>query len=194
MLKIFSSLLLALAVTGCSVLSPTPEDQAKAAEKWVKLGEPGENHKILERLLGVYKVETSFWSKPELPPYTSVGSSQFAAILGGRFIEERHSGSVGDRLFEGVGLYGYDNALSHFSNTWTDSLNTSIISSIGRYDKERDLIVFKGPVYDPILEEEKDITTVLRFISANQFSVALYEEGRRGALWKTVEMVYTKNG
>src|SRR5262245_41553539 len=85
-------------------------DMAKMMEACMKAGTPGKEHEELAKCVGTWKVTGKHWVTSDAPPMESSGTSTFEMILGGRFLQEHHKGTMGDMgPFEGIGTLGFNN-------------------------------------------------------------------------------------
>ena len=94
--------------------------------------ESGVHHK-LTFLVGTWEGTTKTWFEPGIVADQSPMKGTFRPILGGRFVMYEYQGSLGDKPFEGMAIYGYDLANDAFQCSWIDSfhMGTGIMLSSG---------------------------------------------------------------
>src|SRR5215831_18036279 len=86
-----------------------PSPQA-LLEALAKAGTPGPEHKKLEPFVGDWTVTVTLWTDPNQPPAQATGTAQRRWIMGGRFVQETARIECHGKTFEGMGLFGYDQA------------------------------------------------------------------------------------
>jgi len=127
-----------------------PEKLAAAMEMMAK---PSESHKHLQEMVGEYKT-IAHWSDRSDPTSTKTmrdeGTATFESILGGRFVVQEFHGHVGGEKFEGMGLYGYDNAQQKFVGVWVDSMGTGILHTSGKRDPKTGKVIEDGHIVTPV--------------------------------------------
>ncbi len=141
--------------------APKPEDKpddAKMMAQMMELAKPGENHKVLEGLVGTWKYTTKLWMSPDpkAPPMEYSGETVVKPIMGGRYFQSDVSGKIQmpgadgkmmDMDFKGMEIAGYDNAKKIYVSSWVDNMGTGIMLSEGSYDaatKTPDLYFRRG--------------------------------------------------
>ena len=102
-----------------------------AMDEMMKLGEPGEMHKHLEKAAGEWDAKTKMWMAPGMAPEESTGKAVFRSMLGGRFVQMQYSGTMMGGPFRGFAIYGYDNATKKFESVWIDSFSTGMMKGTG---------------------------------------------------------------
>ncbi len=198
MKKIFNTLLFVTALLSSSVLiaqetaeKATGTLSSAEGNAWEKYMEVGPMHKMLEASAGDWKAEMTFWMGPGTEPQTSSSSCTNSMILGGRYQESKHSGTVMGMPFEGQGLVGYDNIKKVFISTWVDNMGTGVSVSEGPYDEKTKSITFKGTMMDPMSGKDMKIRQVYSFIDAKteKFEMYMTHEGKE---YKSMQIVYTR--
>src|SRR5258708_39348846 len=112
------------------------DSQAKAKaemEAYMKLAQPGDHHKRLGHLAGKWKTSGQIFN-PGQPPVEMSGTVESSWILGGRYLQELHTGSFMGQPFEGRSLDGYDNITKEYFSTWVDNMGTAVMIFHGRCD------------------------------------------------------------
>jgi hypothetical protein len=84
---------------------------------------PGIGQKFLERFVGDWKVEKSFF-RVSGEASTSEGTCRQHMIHGGRFLQSDFTFGTGEEATTGTGIIGFDPATNRFSSTWIDSRST----------------------------------------------------------------------
>ena len=115
------------------------DPMAAAMAEWMANANPGEHHAKLDALVGNWDVTTHYWMAPGAPPQVSDGTSKIKWVLEGRYIIEKFTGSfqmpgMESQAFQGIGFTGYDNAKGEYISTWSDTMSTSMLSSVGQFD------------------------------------------------------------
>lgn len=109
----------------------SPEMQAEM-QAWMQLAQPGEHHKHLDKYVGSWELEVTFWMGPDAEPMTSPpGAAEVDWILGGRFLEWNHTGDFGGMPFEGKAIDGYSNLDEEYQASWVDNFGTLILDYTG---------------------------------------------------------------
>src|SRR5947209_9806591 len=68
---------------------PAMPDMAEMIKKMKALAQPGPEHKLLENLVGEWKIKTKMWmAGPGTPPSENDGHASVKWVLGERFIRE----------------------------------------------------------------------------------------------------------
>ena len=178
--------MVSLLITGVVVSQEmTPEQQAEMMKAMM----PGEHHGHLEVLAGEYTYTMKIWMGPGEPTETT-GTSSKTMIMGGRYIQEMHEGSMMGMPFTGTGWTGYDNVDERYEATWIDNFGTGIYTYHGQWDDEVNGIVMHGSFTDPVTGEKVELKTVTRLEGPDKMVYTSYErrkgdkEGR-----KTLEIV-----
>ena len=109
----------------------TPEQQA-AMEA---LATPGEMHAWLASHAGTYDMDIKTMDA-EGKPATAKATATVSMVLGGRFQEQRLTGTFMGKPYEGYGLTGYDNLKREFVNYWFDTMGTA--PSVARGSRSAD--------------------------------------------------------
>ncbi len=114
-------------------------DMAAAMAEWMADANPSEHHAKLDAMAGNWDVTTQYWVAPGAPPQVSTGSSKLKWILDGRYIIEKFTGSfqmpgMEPQPFQGFGMTGYDNAKGEYISTWSDTMSTTMLVSVGQFD------------------------------------------------------------
>jgi Protein of unknown function (DUF1579) len=164
--------------------------EAEAMAAWVAAGSPGDPHKVLARFAGSWTTKTKVFPGPGAPAMESAGSAECKLILGGRFLESQHTGSMMGMPFEGRGLDGYDNFRKRYVGTWTDNMTTAIIQLTGQLSADGKTLTYEGTMDEPATgEKDKVHQFISRFISENEihFSIVVKSTG-----FKMMEMTYTR--
>lgn len=148
--------------------------QALMAEM-MKTISPGPQHQSMAKnLAGTWKTTTKAWMGPE--PTVTEGKSVMTAILGGRFVQEQHSGSFMGAPFEGIGLYGYDNVKKMHFNLWMDTTSTGVIFSTGGLDPSGKVLTLHGSYTDPATGKEQTMKLVAKQVDDNTRVLEMYGE------------------
>ncbi len=111
---------------------PPASDMEKAL---TELGTPGEMHKWLASQEGTWAVAMTSHGSDGKAEQTQANAT-VKMVLGGRFQEQRFTGTVEGKPYEGYGLTGYDNLKKEFVLYWFDSMST--VPSISRGQRSAD--------------------------------------------------------
>jgi len=156
----------------------------------MKTASPGPQHQAIAKAMsGTWKTTTKSWMGPE--PTITEGKSVLAPILGGRFVQEQHVGTLFGGPFEGVGLYGYDNAKKAYTNVWMDSFSTGIILSTGTMDASGKVLTLHGSYDDPMTGKEQTMRLVSKQVDDNTRLLEMYGE-YDGKEMKMSEVTYKR--
>jgi hypothetical protein len=101
-------------------------DMQTIMEIYKKVGTPGEPHKLLAKLEGIWTTRTRSWMEPGKPPVESMGTCDQKMVLGGHYLRQEYAGDMMGQPFTGINLMGYDNHTGKYVSVWLDSFSTGI--------------------------------------------------------------------
>jgi len=169
--------------------APSQDEMMKA---WTAQATPGPVHKALEAAVGTWDVKTKAWMAPGAPPTESAGTSENQMILGGRFLEQRYSGTMMGQPFNGIGVTGYDNYKKKVVATWIDSMSTSIMEMQGSADKTGKVITCYGTMDDVIAKKPLKIKSKVTIVDADHHKYESWHTGPDGKWSQDLEITYTR--
>lgn len=167
----------------------TPEAQAMMA-KWQEFATPGENHKVLNALVGNWDYAMKWWMAPESEPAMSKGTNEIKWILGGRFLQDWTKGTSMGQPFEGMGLTGFDNGKKKYQATWIDNMGTGILTSESTYDPVKKIFTEHGRFTDPT--GEISFRGKIKLIDNDHYVYEMYTPGKDGKEFRMLEISYTR--
>jgi hypothetical protein len=174
---------------GEAVSSP---HQKAMMDAMMKAGAPGPEHKMLASSVGKWKTATKWWSAPGAEPKESSGEAKIISVLGGRFIEEIHTGKMSGMKFEGMGLTGYDNLTKKYIGTWADNMGTSIMMMTGTWDDATKTCTMAGTFTDPMDNKTKTMTMKIQIVDKNTHIAEFFVDSPDGKPVKTMEIKYMR--
>ncbi|MFZ1699927.1 MAG: DUF1579 domain-containing protein [Pyrinomonadaceae bacterium] len=100
------------------------------------------HHAQLANLAGEWSGMTRTWFEPDVIADESLMTGTIRSILDGRFVMHEYSGSLSEKPFEGVAIYGFDLATQKFQAAWADSfhMSTGIMFSEGSPGSKFDVL------------------------------------------------------
>lgn len=194
------SLILALSVLFLGTSGSFADDKAPPAgdfdpaaiqQLFQAHAETGPEHEHLKRMVGEWKtVMRDHMSKPG-EVVESRGEAKIRAILGGRFIQQRVTGSVNGEKYQGTGISGYNNATEKYTGVWLDNMGTGIMTMEGTYDPETEEMVEIGSYDGPI--GKMTFRMVSKQVSDDEIRFTMHSKMTPDAPeTKCMEMVYTR--
>ena len=185
-----------LAITVSAVLffinsfqaSAQTQDQMKA---WTDYMTPGDVHKMIAKWDGKWKEDVTMWMQPGAPPTKSTATCVNKMVLGGRYQQSQHTGTMMGKPFEGMGTLAYDNARKMLISTWVDNMGTGIMYMEGTWDPASKSATFKGKSPDPTTGKEMDIKQVFTAVDDNTQKLEMFMT-QEGQEFKTMEIMLTR--
>ncbi len=172
---------------------PPPPDMEAMMQKMMEAGSPNQNHKLLDRYVGYWNTESSFWMDgPDKPPVVNRGRGSFSWVLGGRFLRQDYQGSFMGSEMSGIGYYGYDNMQKKYVQIWMDNTSTAMYPASGTLDDGGKTLTLTGPMDDPATGEMgKTVRYVIGIPQNGRFVFEMYDMSIPGPNKKTGEILYT---
>lgn len=166
-------------------LPGTPHEPESMQERNLRYAAPGPLHRRLMQLAGDYSTQTTL-RVPGAPPSESSGLATLSPAVGGRFLLERNSGTQFGQAFEGLRLWGYNNATRKYEGCWMYSMSTAIMQLCG--EDQGNMIVYSASFEDE--DGRRQQFRVRTTISDNDhFTVELQSSDPNGP---QLETVYTR--
>lgn len=167
---------------------PTMEEMMAA---WEAAATPGEHHRLLDRFVGTFDAEVSYWMDPAAPPQVSHGTMVNEWILDGHHLKESYSGDMMGEPFEGLGLWSYDNAAKTYRGLWTDSMSTGWSIAAGYANDGGKSFTMHATDTDPMTGEPMHSEDTIEVVDENTHKMT-----RMGIMGdqrvKMMEIVYTR--
>jgi hypothetical protein len=113
-------------------------------------------------------------------------------VLGGRYLEQRFTGSFMSQTFEGIGHTGFDNYKKKYVSTWIDSMGTMIMVTQGTADASGKVITSSGTVDDFVTKKPVTIKTVVTLVDPDHYTYEMWGPGPAGNVFKNLEVSYTR--
>ncbi|SRR5690606_33309227 len=188
---LFTGLLISAFLFSASSVYAQDDSMAEAEKLWMEYMTPGEAHAQLAKYVGEWDTESKFWMQPGGEPVVSQGKTVYEMILGGRYLQSKHSSTAWGMEVEGLMIMGYDNATHEYTSIWIDNLGTGTAIAKGTYDPDEDAINWNGSMIDPISKSEVTFREVLRFQDDNHIVLEMYN-GDEGNEYKSMEINFTR--
>lgn len=175
-------------------------DMAKQMEAWLKAATPAEGHAKLAPLVGKWTYVTKWRMAPEAPWDESTGKAEYKWTLGKRFLVGEIKGDpnpndvmMGGAPFEGLAMYGYDNMMKKYTNTWMDNMSTGTMISHGTADGSGKMFTFMAEEgMCPMTGEMKKPKSTLKIDSDDKVVFEMFDKGPDGKEFKALEVTYTR--
>jgi hypothetical protein len=171
--------------------APSGADPAMMA-KWTAFMTPGPDHKVLEPLVGKWTAHVKMWMDPAAPPMESDGTSEIQWIMGNRYLQERHKGTVMNMPFEGQGTVGFDNLKKKYVMTWVDNMGTGIMTAEGTYDPAKKSVSYATTCPDATMSKYVSGRLVDTFVDANTYKMEMFGPDASGKEFRSMEITYTR--
>ncbi len=171
---------------------PSPQDMAAMMEKAKKFTQPGDAHKLLEKMLGKWDYEIRMFMGGQATP-PEKGTSETTWLMDGRWIRTSWSGTMMRMPTQGFMLMGYDNFKMSYVVTMVSSMDTAMNHAEGDLTQDGKTLIVYGTLDEYLTgEHDKMVKYVWRFESADRvvFEVHDLPIGETGT--KVVEVAYTR--
>jgi hypothetical protein len=167
--------------------APTEDEMTKA---WMEAATPGQGHKVLADLVGEWTTKTKVYPAPGAPPMESDGTVSSRWILGNRFVESTHKGTLMGMPYEGRGTDGYDNFRKEYVSTWIDNMGTGITLLRGKLSADGKKLTYAGTMDEPSTgEKDKPFEFIFTILSKDERHFQI-QDAKSGE--KIMEMHYTR--
>ena len=167
----------------------TDAEKQEMQKKMEAAGTPGPAHKALDAFVGSWKAETKCWCDAGGSPSVSKGTSKAKWTLNGRFVEEEFHGEMMGKPFNGRLLMGYDNTKQTFNSVWMSDVQTSMLTSEGKGEKDNKVITLEGKADCPATGKKNiSMKLVFRVLSADKHVLEMFNDGT-----KSMEITYTRD-
>ena len=195
-MKKFPVLVLSV-VLAASVVASAEEPAGGAAEQqmmemWQKMSTPGSEHAFLGRMEGTWDAKVRWWMEPGGPPQESAGTSVNRMVLGGRWLEQRYTGTMWDQPFEGLGYTGFDNHKQEYTGWWIDTSSTAGMMMTGRMDESGASMTCTGSMDDFMTGGSVEMKEVLTITDDDHHKAEMWMSGPDGAMFKNMEIEYSR--
>lgn len=164
-------------------------------KKMMELASPGEGHKKLEDLVGVWETETKMWMAGEGSGQAAItkGSSEGSWVLGGRFLRQDFKGEMMGMQMTGFGFTGYDNYAKRYLAMWVDNMSTTLSTMEGTFDRSGKVLTMYGKMDEWMTGElGKTVKYVTRFISKDKHVFEIHDLSIGEPNTKVIEVTYTR--
>jgi hypothetical protein len=155
-------------------------------------------HERLAAIVGAWEGTATTWTAPPPhPPDVSPWRLTIAPMIGGRFFEQRHWGSVGGDALEGVVIYGFDTPRGVHTATWFDSFHTGTAQLVMEGPPPPEaaaLLDVRGRYFVKEIAAYWGWRTVLRTPAAGALRIEMFNIDPAGAEYHAVELVLTRRG
>jgi len=169
----------------------SPEQEAMMA-KWKEYSTPGDDHAVLNALVGNWSYTMKHWMKAGAPAEESTGNSESAWIMGGRYVEENVSGMSMGLPFNGTSIMGYNNGSKQYSSYWFDNMSTGSMFGEGVFDAQAKTISSSGTFYCPIRSGETAYRSVLTITDETSHLYEMYMTEVDGVEFLAMQINYTR--
>ena len=188
-MKQFISLLSAVIIVGFTL---TAKAQSEAEmKKWKEYMTPSTVQNMIAKWDGNWNESITMWSAPGAPEQKMEATCVNKMILGGRYQESNHTGTMMGMPFEGIGTTGWDNASKHFVNSWVDNFGTGMTFMEGPWDEAKKTMTLKGKMVDPMTGKLIALRQVLKVIDDNTQFMEQYTN-KDGKEFKNMEIKMTR--
>jgi hypothetical protein len=168
--------------------SAQTQDQMKA---WTDYMTPGEVHKMIAKWDGKWKEDVTFWMQPGAPPTKSSATVVNKMVMGGRYQQSTHTGTMMGQPFEGQGTLAWDNARKMLISTWIDNMGTGVMYMEGTWDNASKSATLKGKSIDPTTGKEMDIKQTFTVVDDNTQKMEMFMN-QDGKEFKNMEIMLTR--
>jgi len=166
--------------------------QDEAAQKaMTEYMTPGKMHEFLSKLSGEWKSTIKLWMAPNTDPVVSQGTAKYEMILGGRYLQSKHSSTVMGMPMEGFGIDAYDNGKKVFLSTWYDNMGTGIMMLKGTYNEAAKTMTYEGTSYEPVSGKDVKVRELLKFIKDGYMVMEMFMNDGTGE-FKSMEIEMTR--
>lgn len=136
---------------------------------------PGDAHLQLAASAGSYDAVMHSWSAPGTEPMVSNMKVVRETELGGRVLEEKWTGEIMGAPFHGISRTGYDNQTQTYWTTWTDNMSTGLYVARGKWNEEKNSVVYEGDAADPVTGEMIPTRSVMTFLDGGKEAMTMYQ-------------------
>ena len=164
-----------------------PPEMAKRFEAMNKAMQPGENHKVLDMLIGEWEGTFKMWMDPNMPPMEMPGTVTREWVLDGHYVRERVESPSPQGTFLGLGYLGYNNIDGQFETIWMENMATKIMFAAATYDPDKKVMTFYGTDRDPLTGHVLHSRGTLDMSNPNRQSYVGYKTGPDGREYKEFE-------
>ena len=154
---------------------------------------PGPVHQWMAKGVGEWKVETKmWWDETTKEPMLSTGTCTNTMLLGGRYLQSKHTSDVMGMAFEGVATTGYDNGKKVFVSSWIDNMGTGLAYLEGTLDDATKTVTLKGKAFDPTTGKDCQVREIHKHIDDNTMVMEYYVTKAGGKEYKSMEIKLTR--
>jgi len=160
--------------------------------QWKEYATPGENHRVLDRMVGNWKHKVQYWMSQDGPTEQSEGTSVISWILGGKFLQHMVQGKSMGEAFEGMGLIGYDNIRKEYNTIWLDSMGTGMMKGSGSFNQESLEFSESGDFSCPLVNNTRPYRATTKLIDEDNFTYETYMTDEQGNEFRSMLITYTR--
>jgi hypothetical protein len=161
-------------------------------QEWIEMTSPGEQHELLEPLVGDWDCTSRWWDTPDqAEAVESTGSATFSWVMEGHYLQQEYTGTFMGVPFEGLGFVAYDKVAGHYQSVWMDSFSTGMMVDTGQVDETGKVLTFEGSYHDPMSGSVVEMRTVHTIESPDRHVVVMYRTAP-GEEFKMGELVYQR--
>jgi hypothetical protein len=164
---------------------------------YMELAKPGEEHKLLESLVGTWNMDGKMWMQPEAEPMAFKGESVNKMILGGRFLLTESKSGEGDMYTETFNLACFDRRHKKYTTIGLDTWGTYYVTAAGTYDEKTKTLKMYGEDEDPVMGFTQKYDFIIHFESPDKhiYKVVFYDFPTPAGVqkeFKIMGIVYTR--
>jgi hypothetical protein len=167
-------------------------DEAAMMAAYEKAGQPGEQHRLLQRHVGKWNVNVKMWMAPTAPPMESKGTAETTSLFGDRYVQT--AVKIDDMMgkpFSGLGTTGYDNTRKKFVGSWIDSTSTGMMLTEGTADPAGKVFTTQALSTDPLTGKQTKTRMVAKWEGDDKIVEEFFDK-KGGKDVKTMEITYTR--
>lgn len=167
---------------------------AEDMQACVTAGTPGKNHAFLASGAGTWNGKNKMWMAPDTEPMLSECVSTVTPVMDGRFTKCEIAGDMpGMGMFNGFGLYGFDNVSEQFVSSWIDNQGTGMMQGTGELSSDGKVLTWKFNYNCPITRKPTLMREIETITGPNSKTLEMWGiDPKSGKEFKMMQIDFTK--